>query len=75
MPKTKTAPAPKAKPLPLSEGQTWRVGEMNLQVGNVGPMLVSYKLGKPDAVRLKSIVTGKSTVEKYLKKNKAVLLS
>ena len=72
MAKTKTATAPRQ---PLATGQTWRIGEMNLQVGTVGPMLVSYKLGKPDAVRLKSTVTGKSTVEKYLKKNKAVLIT
>ena len=48
---------------------------MNLQISTVGPMLVSYKLGKPEAVRLKSTVSGKSTIEKYLKKNKAVLVA
>lgn len=67
--------APKARFEPLATGQVWRIGELNLQVGNVGPMLVSYKLGKPDAVRLKSTVNGKSTIEKYLKKNKAVLIT
>jgi len=72
MAKTK---APPGKLPPLAAGQIWRIGEMNLQVSTVGPMLASYKLGKPDAVRLKSTVTGKSTVEKYLKKNKAVLIS
>ena len=59
----------------LAIGQIWRVGELNLQVSNVGPMLVSYKLGKPDAVRLKNTVNGKTTIEKYLKKNKAVLIA
>jgi len=72
MAKTKTAPS---KPQELAAGQTWRIGDLNLQVGTVGPMLVSYKLGKPDAFRLKSTVTGKSSVEKYLKKNKAVLIT
>lgn len=72
MAKTKTAPA---KPKELATGQTWRIGDLNLQVGTVGPMLVSYKLGKPDALRLKNTVTGKSTIEKYLKKNKAVLIT
>ena len=59
----------------LAIGQVWRIGELNLQINNVGPMLVSYKLGKPDAVRLKNTVNGKSTIEKYLKKNKAVLIA
>ena len=72
MAKTKTAPPARQ---PLAAGQTWRVGELNLQVATVGPMLVSYKIGKPDALRLKSTVTGKSTIEKYLKKNKAVLIT
>ena len=72
MAKTKTPPG---KPQELATGQTWRIGDLNLQVGTVGPMLVSYKLGKPEAQRLKSTVTGKSTVEKYLKKNKAVLIA
>jgi hypothetical protein len=71
MAKTKTPPG---RWQPLAAGQTWRIGDLNLQVGNVGPMLVSYKLGKPDAVRLKNTVNGKSTIEKYLKKNKAVLI-
>jgi hypothetical protein len=65
----------KTKMPPLAAGQTWRIGELNLQVGNVGPMLVSYKLGKPDAVRLKNTVNGKATIEKYLKSKKAVLIS
>ena len=72
MAKTKTLPV---RQQPLAAGQTWRVGEMNLQISTVGPMLVSYKLGKPEAVRLKSTVSGKSTIEKYLKKNKAVLVT
>ncbi|MDR3458178.1 MAG: hypothetical protein P4N60_12070 [Verrucomicrobiae bacterium] len=72
MGKTKTLPA---RPQPLAAGQTWRVGDLNLQISTVGPMLVSYKLGKLDAVRLRSTVSGKSTIEKYLKKNKAVLVA
>ena len=70
--KTKTAGT--ATKLPLETGQVWRVGELNLQVGTVGPLLVHYKLGKPDAVRTPNVVNGKSTIEKYLKKNKAVLI-
>ncbi len=72
MVKTKTG---RAKPMaPLADGQVWRVGDLNLQVGRVGPMLVQYKLAKPDAVRVRSLINGKATIEKYLKKHKAVLL-
>lgn len=73
--KVAKAAGPKRKPLPaLATGQVWRIGELNLQVGRVGPMLVQYKLAKPDAVRVPNIVNGKATIEMYLKKNKAVLV-
>ena len=60
---------------PLTAGQVWQVGELQLQVSTVGPFLVQYKLAKPDAVRTRNTVNDKSTIEQYLKKNKAVLLS
>jgi len=47
--------------------------ELNLQVGMVGKLLVHYKLAKPNAVRIPNLVGSIATVEKYLKKNKAVL--
>ena len=59
---------------PLQAGQVWRMQEMNLQVGMVGKLLVHYKLAKPDAVRIPNSCSGITTVEKYLKKNKAVLV-
>jgi hypothetical protein len=40
----------------------------------VGKLLVHYKLAKPNAVRMPNLVNGKATIEKYLKKNKAVLI-
>jgi hypothetical protein len=43
-------------------------------VGLIGKWLVHYKLAKPDAVRIPNSVTGRATMEKYLKKNKAVLI-
>jgi hypothetical protein len=43
-------------------------------VGLVGKLLVHYKLGKPNAVRIPNSVGGMTAVEKYLKKNKAVLV-
>jgi hypothetical protein len=59
---------------PLESGQIWRMAELNLQVGIVGRFLVHYKLAKPDAVRIKTAISGKSVVEKYLKKNQAILV-
>ena len=60
---------------PLAEGQIWRVEEMNMQVGRVGPLMVQYKLAKPDATKATNQIQSKVEVEKYLKKNKGVLLS
>ncbi len=59
---------------PLETGQLWRVADMNLRVGLIGKVLVHYKLAKPNAVRIPNSVSGKTTVEEYLKKNKAVLI-
>ncbi len=59
---------------PLVTGQVWRMAEANLQVGMIGKLLVHYKLGKPDAVRVPNSCSSKVTVEEYLKKNKAVLV-
>jgi hypothetical protein len=60
---------------PLETGQIWRMAELNLRVGLVGKLLVHYKLAKPDAIRSSNSCSGITTVEKYLKKNKAVLVS
>jgi hypothetical protein len=59
---------------PLEEGQVWRMAELNLKVEMVGKLLVHYKLAKPDAVRIPNLVNSKVVIEKYLKKNKAVLV-
>jgi hypothetical protein len=59
---------------PLETGQMWRMAELNLRVGMVGKLLVHYKLAKPNAVRTPNSVSPIATVEKYLKKNKAVLV-
>jgi hypothetical protein len=58
---------------PLETGQVWRMAELNLKVESVGKLLVHYKLAKPDAVRIPNSVSAKSSVEKFLKKNKAGL--
>jgi hypothetical protein len=78
MKKTKATKVAKHKPRvrqqPLEEGQVWRMAEANLQVGMIGKLLVHYKLAKPNAVRIPNSVGGKTTIEKFLKKNKAVLV-
>lgn len=68
------AAKPRGPMQPLEAGQVWQMAELNLQVGLVGKLLVHYKLAKPDAVRIANSVGGRSTVEKYLKTNKAVLI-
>ena len=59
---------------PLEAGQIWRMAEATLQVGMVGKLLVHYKLGKPNAVRVANSCNGIKTIEKYLKAHKAVLV-
>ena len=60
--------------LALADGQVWRMAELNLQIGMVGKLLVHYKLAKPNAVRVPNLVGSIATINKFLKKNKAVLI-
>jgi hypothetical protein len=73
MEKTKTTPRTPVQP--LAAGQVWSVAGLHLRVTRVGPMLVDYKIAKPDAVRVPNKMGGKATISKYLKKNKAVLIA
>ena len=66
-------PVRRAAKQPLEAGQVWRMAEANLEVGMVGKLLVHYKLGKPNAVRVANSCAGIKDIEKYLKTNKAVL--
>ena len=70
----KIKPTRRIRPQPLEAGQLWRMAEANLQVEMVGKLLVHYKLGKPNAVRVANSCNGIKTIEKYLKANKAVLV-
>jgi hypothetical protein len=70
----KIKPVRRMRPQPLEAGQLWRMVEANLQVGMVGKLLVHYKLGKPNAVRVANSCNGIKTIEKFLKANKAVLV-
>ena len=70
----KTKSTPRAGLQPLADGQIWRMAETSLQVDMVGKLLVHYKLGKHNAVRISNSIGSKTDIEKFLKKNKAVLL-
>ena len=69
----KTKPVRRVRVRPLADGQVWRMAELNLKVESVGKLLVHYKLGKPNAVRVSNSCNGIKTIEKYLKAHKAVL--
>jgi hypothetical protein len=69
----KTKPVRRARMKPLKDGQVWRMADLNLKVESVGKLLVHYKLAKPNAIRIPNSVGGITTIEKFLKKNKAVL--
>ena len=70
----KIKPTRLARSQPLEAGQIWRMTEANLQVGMVGKLLVHYKLGKPNAIRVPNSINNIRTIEEYLKVNKAVLV-
>jgi hypothetical protein len=70
----KTKPVRRARMEPLADGQVWRMAELNLKVESVGKLLVHYKLAKPNAIRMPNLVNSIVTIQKYLKKNKAVLV-
>jgi hypothetical protein len=59
---------------PLADGQVWHMAKAILRVTLVGKRLVHYKLGKPDAVRTPNAINSITTIEEYLKVNKAVLV-
>jgi hypothetical protein len=71
---SKSKPVRRSRSKPLETGQVWRVTGLKFEVGLIGKWLVHYKLSKPNAVRIPNSVGGRSTIEKYLKKNKAVLI-
>ena len=70
----KTAPPRRVREPLLVAGQHWRMADADLRVGMVGKLLVHYKLGKPDAVRVPNSCNVIKSVEKFLKAKKAVLV-
>ena len=71
---SKTKSARRIRSQPLETGQVWRVTGLDFEVGLIGKWLVHYKVSRPNAVRIPNRVGGRTTIEKYLKKNKAVLI-
>lgn len=69
----KSKPAKRSTLQPLVTGQIWHMAEAHLQVGMIGKLLVHYKLGKPNALRVPNSCSGITTIQKYLKEKKAVL--
>jgi hypothetical protein len=70
----KTKAAPRARMEPLADGQVWHMPELRMQVDLVGKLLVHYKLAKHNAVRIPNSIGSITSINKFLKKNKAVLL-
>jgi hypothetical protein len=70
----KAKPKSKIRLEPLADGQVWHMADSSLRVDLVGNLLVHYKLGKHNAVRVSNSIGTKTNIEHFLKKNKAVLL-
>jgi hypothetical protein len=70
----KAKPKSKTRQEPLADGQVWNMADSSLRVDLVGNLLVHYKLGKHNAVRVSNSIGTKSNIENFLRKNKAVLL-
>lgn len=69
----KSKPTKRNRLQPLETGQVWHMPEAHLQVGMIGKLLVHYKLGKPNALRVPNSCSGIATIQKFLKEKKAVL--
>lgn len=67
-------PKKKTTLFPLQTGQLWRVDKANLKVEMVGKLLVHYKLGLPQSVRVPTSIASIVTLQKYMKANKAKLI-
>lgn len=59
---------------PFESGQIWQVGDANLEIGLVGKRLVHYKHYKAQAKRPPTQLSGKPALERFLQKNRAILL-
>jgi hypothetical protein len=71
MTKTKKSRVPLT---PFQAGQVWELESSNVQIGLVGKLLVHYKHCKGKDGRGPTSLSSKKELEKYLTKNKAVLV-
>jgi len=62
--------------IPFKLGQVWELEDSSVQIGLVGKILVHYKhfRGKKP-IRVPTSLAGIEQLQKYLRQNKAVLLS
>lgn len=70
----KSKRAPRIARKPLEAGQLWRLGAAELKIEMVGKLLVHYRLALPKAVRVAISVSSITSLEKYMKTNKAILV-
>ena len=70
---TKAERSDRLAPSTLKNGQVWQMVEANLEMEAVGRLLVNYKLGKPNAIRVSKSCSSIKSVLEYLKTHKAVL--
>ena len=65
------------RPLPaLAEGQLWKTDGGYIQIWHIGKRLIDYKMMKEPGKRVvRTQTTTIDTLEKYLKTQKAVLVS
>ena len=59
---------------PFATGQIWQMQNSRLQIGTIGKTLVHYKHFRGTTARSPVSLTGRSSLEKFLIENNAVLL-
>jgi hypothetical protein len=64
----------KKQTFPFQSGQIWQMKDSRVQIGVVGKTLVHYKHFKGQAKRSPNSLSGKQTLERFLKIRKAVLM-
>ncbi|MEO7297812.1 MAG: hypothetical protein ABI042_04470, partial [Verrucomicrobiota bacterium] len=75
IPKSVSRPPQKKAVKPeLQTGQVWELEGSNVHIGLIGKTLVHYKHFKGDTKRAPISLSGKTTLEKYLKEHKATLM-
>ena len=60
---------------PFQKGQIWRIGDLNVAVTSVGKTLVHYKQYRTQPKGIRTTLTSKPDLQKYLVSSKAVLVA